>query len=80
MNNIPTDIYTILFDELDIDDLVNLNATNKYFNNELNSKQMIYFLSNKYQLRKATSFHDFIQKYDKMLKVYYGGYYGKNEK
>lgn len=60
---IPSDIYSHIFKNLNINDLISLYNTNKSYHDELNKKEIVNYLSNQYKLKKSNSFIQFIQNY-----------------
>lgn len=73
--NLPTDINTIIYNELETNDLISLYLTNSHFKNELNKRQILNILTKQYGLYKAISFGDFVQKYYKMITIYNNLYF-----
>jgi hypothetical protein len=64
-SQLPTisDLYIPIFIELNINDLIALYSTNKWYKNQLNSQIVLNSLTQKYQLPLVSSFKQYIQKY-----------------
>lgn len=63
---LPSDPYIHIFnidDRLNINDLISLYRTNKFYQRLLNTKNILDHLSHQYQLDNSTSFKAFIKKY-----------------
>lgn len=62
-SEIPSDIYLHIFSELNINDLIALYSTNKWYKNQLNSQIVLNTLIQKYKLPSVLSFKEYISQY-----------------